>query len=129
MKLSGAGLPTLTAYYDTVISVNTTAGTWSVDYPDYTQNTTTTLTATPPSPQITTTPAAVTLTATVAPATAGTVSLLDSGATQVGTTQTVTATNGVATVTTTPPANATTPYQAFFTPAIGSADIGSHRRC
>lgn len=123
MKLSGAGLPTVSAYYDTVISVDTAAGTWAVDYPDYTQNTATTLTATPPSPQIATTPAAVTLTATVAPATAGTVAFY-SGTTQVGTTQTVTATNGVATVTTTP-ANATTPYQAFFTPAIGSADIGS----
>ena len=122
MKLSGAGLPVPTAYYDTVISVNTTNNTWSVDFPDFTQNTTTTLSATPPSPQ--TTPASpVTLKATVAPATSGTVSFW-SGSTQVGTTQTVTATNGVATVTTTPPVG-DTPYQAIFTPDIGSADIGS----
>ena len=80
------------------------------------------LAASPPSPQ--TTPASpVTLSATVAPAAAGTVSFF-SGATQVGATQTVTATNGVAQVTTTPPLG-TTPYQAIFTPTIGSHDIGS----
>lgn len=122
LKVSGAGVGTQTTYWDTVISVDTTNNTWSVDFPDFTQNTTTTLTASPPSPQ--TTPASpVTLTATVAPATAGTVSFF-SGSTQVGTTQTVTATNGQAQVTTTPPAG-TTPYQAIFTPTIGSADIGS----
>ncbi|HYK33783.1 MAG TPA: hypothetical protein VEV63_17555 [Streptosporangiaceae bacterium] len=122
MKVTGAGVPAQAAYWDTVISVDTTNNTWSVDFPDFTQNTTTALTASPPSPQ--TAPASpVTLTATVAPATAGTVSFF-SGSTQVGATQTVTATNGVAQVTTTPP-NGTTPYQAFFTPAVGSADIGS----
>src|SRR5215469_12206117 len=112
MKVTGAGVPAQAAYWDTVISVDTTNNTWSVDFPDFTQNTTTALTASPPSPQ--TAPASpVTLTATVAPAAAGTVSFF-SGSTQVGTTQTVTATNGVATVTTTPP-NGTTPYQAIFT--------------
>src|SRR5215469_10789010 len=122
MKVSGVGVPLSTTYWDTVIAVNTTTNTWSVDFPDFTQNTTTALTASPPSPQ--TAPASpVTLTATVSPATAGTVSFF-SGSTQVGATQTVTATNGVAQVTTTPP-NGTTPYQAFFTPAVGSADIGS----
>jgi hypothetical protein len=122
LQATGAGLPALSSYWDTVISVNTTTNTWSVDYPDFTQNTTTTLTASPASPQ--TAPASpVTLTATVAPATVGTVSFW-SGATQVGTTQTVTATSGVATVTTTPPTG-TTPYTAIYTPAVGSADIGS----
>jgi hypothetical protein len=122
MKVSGTGLPLTTTYWDTVISVNTTNNTWSVDFPDFTQNTTTTLGASPPSPQMA--PASpVTLTATVAPATAGTVAFF-SGATQIGTTQTVTATNGVATVQVTPPTG-TTPYQAFFTPVVGSADIGS----
>ncbi|HEY4004474.1 MAG TPA: hypothetical protein VGM60_04705 [Pseudonocardia sp.] len=122
LAVSGLGIGTEATYWDTVISVNQAAGTWSVDYPNWTQNTTTTLTATPPSPQ--TAPASqTTLTATVAPATAGTVSFWN-GSTQVGTTQTVTATNGVATVTTTPPAG-TTPYQAIFTPAVGSSDIGS----
>jgi hypothetical protein len=122
LKVTGAGVPAQAAYWDTVIAVNTTNNTWSVDFPDFTQNTTTTLSASPPSPQ--TIPASpVTLTATVAPATAGTVSFF-SGATQVGATQTVTATNGQAQVTTTPPTG-TTPYQAIFTPTIGSADIGS----
>jgi hypothetical protein len=39
------------SFWDTVISVNTTAGTWSVDWLDWTQNTATTLTASPASPQ------------------------------------------------------------------------------
>jgi len=129
MKMTGAGEPSLSTYFDTVISVNITggtasdptAGTWSVDYPDYTQNTTTTLAASPAS-QTSNTPAPIQLTATVTPATAGTVNFY-SGTTLVGT-QTVTATNGAATVTTTP-ALGQTPYQAFFTPAIGSSDIGS----
>jgi hypothetical protein len=127
LKASGTGIGTEAAYWDTVISVNTTAGTWSVDYPDYTQNTTTTLAATPASPQ--TAPASpVTLNATVAPATAGTVSFWSgygtASAAQVGATQTVTGTSGAASVTVTPP-NGTTAYTAVFTPAVGSADIGS----
>jgi len=127
LKASGTGIGTEAAYWDTVISVNTTAGTWSVDYPDYTQNTTTTLTATPPSPQ--TAPAtAVALNATVAPATAGTVTFWSgygtASAAQVGATQNVTGTSGAASVTVTPP-NGSTAYTAVFTPAIGSADIGS----
>jgi hypothetical protein len=122
LKVSGPGLGTNNVYWDTVISVNTSNNTWSVDYPDYTQNTTTTLSATPPSPQ--TAPASpVTLNATVSPATAGTVSFW-SGTTQIGTTQTVTGTNGTASVQVTPPTG-TTPYQAIFTPTIGSADVGS----
>jgi hypothetical protein len=124
MMVGGPGLSQDPTFWDTVISVNTTTNTWSVDYPDYTQNTTTTLTANPPSPQETTTPSPVTLTATVAPATAGTVSFW-SGTTQVGATQTVTSSSGTASVTVTPPAGATTPYQAVFTPTVGSADIGS----
>jgi hypothetical protein len=122
LKVTGGTGGAETTYWDTVISVNTTAGTWSVDFPDFTQATTTTLTATPPSPQ--TTPAnPVTLNATVAPAAAGTVSFF-AGTTQVGTAQTVTTTSGAASVTTTPPAG-TTSYTAVFTPAVGSADIGS----
>jgi hypothetical protein len=125
MSVTGpGGLGTLPGYYDTVISVNTVNNTWTVDYPDYTQNTTTTLIATPPSPQ---TPPAnpITLQATVAPATAGTVSFW-SGSTQIGTTQTVTGGDGVASVTTTPPTGST-PYTAVFTPGdVGSGDIGSN---
>jgi len=122
MIVSGLGVGTQPGYWDTVISVNTTTHTWSVDFPDWTQNTTTTLTASPPSPQAP--PASpVTLTATVSPATAGTVSFW-SGKSQVGTTQTVTAMNGVAHVMTTPKTGTST-YQAIFTPNVGSADIGS----
>src|SRR5215469_1279572 len=122
LKVTGPGIGIEPQYWDTVISVDTTHHTWSVDYPDWTQNTTTVLSAVPPSPQ---TPPAnpVTLTATVTPATAGTVSFW-SGSTQIGTTQTVTGSSGVAHVTTTPP-DGTTPYQAIFSPAVGSHDIGS----
>jgi hypothetical protein len=126
MKEGGIGVPTdTTNFWDTVISVNTSAGTWSVDYPDWTQNTTTALAATPPSPQ--TAPAsAVTLTATVSPAAdaVGTVTFW-SGTTEVGTPQTVSATTPTASVSAGVPPTGTTPYQAIFTPNVGSADIGS----
>jgi len=129
LETSGPGQPDNPDYfYETAISVNTTAGTWSVDYPDYTDNTSTALTATPPSPQETTTPSPVTLTATVTPAAAatGTVTFWNTTTdTQVGATQTVTATDNTASVTDTPGLGTTTPYQAIFTPTIGSADIGS----
>ena len=121
MKISGPGLPTPSSFYDTVISINTTTNTWSVDYPDWTQSTTTTLTANPPTEA---TSAPITLTATVAPTadSGGTVSFWN-GTTQVGTTQTVSS-GGTASVTDTP-ANGTTNYKAIFTPTIGSADVGS----
>jgi hypothetical protein len=127
LQATGVGQPALASYWDTVISVNTTTNTWSVDWPDWTKNTTTTLTASPPSPQ--TAPASpITLTATVSPATAGTVSFWSgygtSSVTQVGTTKTVTTTSGTASVTTTPPTG-TTVYTAVFTPTVGSIDIGS----
>jgi hypothetical protein len=128
MKLSGGGLPPQSTYWDTVISVNTSNDTWSVDYPDYTQNTTTALAASPPSPQ--TPPASsTTLTATVTPEAdaVGTVSFWN-GSTQVGATQTVSGTGAnTASVMTTPPTGSTT-YTAVFTPAISSSapyDIGS----
>ncbi|HEX9032447.1 MAG TPA: hypothetical protein VF834_11420 [Streptosporangiaceae bacterium] len=123
MKVSGFGIGIEPTYWDTVISVNTQAGTWSVDWPDWTQGTTTTLTASPPSPQ--SPPASpVTLTATVSPATSGTVSFWK-GSTQIGTTQTVTSGNGVASVQDTP-GQGTTNYKAIFTPAnVASGDIGS----
>lgn len=124
MKVSAPQVPFTTTYWDTVISVNTSNNTWSVDWPDWTQNTGTALSATPPSPQ--TAPAsAVTLKATVTPATDGTVTFW-SGTTQIGTAQTVTSGNGVATASATPtPPTGTTPYTAVFAPAVGSMDIGS----
>jgi len=122
MHVSGPLIGQEPTYWDTVISVNMNKKTWSVDWPDFTQKTKTTLTASPPSPQV---PPAkpVTLTATVSPAMAGTVTFWR-GSHKVGSTQKVTTTSGVAHVTTTP-ATGTTSYQAIFTPAIGSHDIGS----
>jgi len=127
LETSGIGQPDNPDYfYETVISVDTSTGTWSVDYPDYTQNTTTTVTA---SPSTETTPGPITLTATVSPTadSAGTVSFWTgygtSSPTQVGTTQTVSS-SGTASVTATP-ATGTTGYTAVYTPPIGSADIGS----
>lgn len=146
MRASGPGLGIEADYWDTVISVdvtatnssgNPTAGTWSVDYPDYTQLTTTAVTATPASPQTTTTPSPITLSATVSPATDanGTVTFWTgygtSSATEVGTAGTVSATAATATTSTTPPAGATTTYTAVYTPAIPSGatvtsyDVGS----
>jgi hypothetical protein len=125
MKVSGQGLPLTTTYWDLVISVNTSNNTWSVDFPDFTQNTTTALAATPPSPQ--TAPASpITLKATVTPATvAGTVTFW-SGTTQIGTAQTVSSGSDVATASVTPtPTTGTTPYTAVYAPAVGSVDIGS----
>jgi hypothetical protein len=122
LKVSGPGIGVEATYWDTVISVDTGNNTWSLDFPDWTQNTTTGLTASPPSPQ--TAPAnPITLTATVSPASDGTVSFWN-GATQVGTTQTVTGGDGTAQVTTTPP-QGSTPYVAIFTPTVGSSDVGS----
>ena len=123
MHVSGpGGIGLEQTYWDTVISVNMKKKTWSVDWPDFTRKTTTALTASPPSPQ---SPPAkpVTLTATVSPATAGTVAFWR-GSHRVGRVQKVTSSSGAAHVTTTP-ATGTTSYQAIFTPAIGSHDIGS----
>ena len=121
MVIGGIGTNPEQSYYETVVSVNKTTGTWSVDYPDYTQNTTTKLTATPPTEA---TSGPITLTATVSPTadSAGTVSFWN-GTTQVGTTQTVSS-GGTASVTTTPP-NGTTKYMAFFTPAISDSPAGA----
>jgi hypothetical protein len=145
LRASGTGIGIEADYWDTVISVDVTAtnssgdptaGTWSVDYPDYTQETTTTLTASPQT-QTATTPSPVTLTATVSPAAdaAGTVTFWTgygtSSATEVGTAGTVSSTAAIVTTTTTPPADATTTYTAVYTPAIPSGatvtsyDIGS----
>jgi Bacterial Ig-like domain (group 3) len=67
-------------YWDADVVVNPSAGTWSVEYPATVSATTTTLTANP-SPALTTD--SVTLTATEAPATAGSVDFKD-GATDLG---------------------------------------------
>jgi hypothetical protein len=129
LRASGPGLGIESDYWDTAISVDITqgtiedpvAGTWSVDYPDYTQSTTTTVSATSPSS------GSLDLSATVTPATAaGTVSFWTgygtSSAAQVGTTQTVS--DGTASVTTTAPSSSTT-YTAVYTPAIPDSGPGT----
>ena len=123
LKVSGpGGLGVESQYWDAVISVNTTRKTWSLDYPDYTKKTTTTLAASPKSPQKA--PAKpVTLTATVRPAMAGIVTFWR-GKHRVGSPQRVTTKSGVAKVKTTP-GTGTSKYVAIFTPTIGSHDIGS----
>jgi hypothetical protein len=109
-------------YWETNISYNSAAGTWSVNDPTVT-STTTTLTASPPSPQ--TSPAsAVTLNATVAPASNGTVKFFEGG-TQLGTTQNVTTASGAASVNIGAPALGTHTYTAVFTPAGGILVTGS----
>jgi Bacterial Ig-like domain (group 3) len=129
IKVGGVGIPQDTKIWDVVISVDITAGTptdptagtWSVDYPDFTADTTTAVSAAPSGPD-------VVLSAAVSPATAGTVGFWTgygtSGAAQVGTTQTVTSSDGTASVTIPAPSGSTT-YTAVFTPVVGSADIGS----
>ena len=121
IKDSGpGGVGSGSRYWDTNILVNVAAGTWTVN-DALAVSSTTTLTATPPSPQ--TNPASpVTLSAAIAPTTAaGTVKFFD-GATQVGATQTVV--SGAASVVTTP-ALGDHPYTAVFTPAPATLVNGS----
>jgi hypothetical protein len=109
-------------YWESNISYNAAAGTWSMNDPTV-QATTTSLSATPPSPQ--TAPASpVTLNAVVAPASNGTVKFME-GATQLGTTQTVTTASGAASVNIGAPANGDHPYTAVFTPDGGTLVSGS----
>ncbi len=136
LRVSGGTGGDTTEFWDAVISVSVTGatstdpggtgGTWTIDYPDYTQNTTTALTA---NPTTETTSAPITLTATVAPAAdaVGTVSFWNTSTTpptQVGATQTVSATDATASVSATPPTG-TTPYEAIFTPAIPDSPFSS----
>ena len=121
---SGPGVST-GQFWAADISVNTSAGTWSLVYPSIT-TTTTTLTANPPGP-FTGTPPTVTLTATIAPASNGTLQFYD-GTTPIGSSQAVTSGTGTYTTTTTPPAvtNGTDhAYKAVFTPTAGTLVQGS----
>jgi len=97
-------------YFATTIRV--TGNTWSVEYPPVAQNTTTTLTASPPSPVNSGTP--VTLTATVAPTgVAGSVAFLD-GTSPIPGSVSYNPTTGVATLTFTP-TTGTHSFTAQFT--------------
>jgi Big-like domain-containing protein len=111
---SSASNPAPRSYFRTDIQVDPTAGTWTVVFP-VAAATTTTLAASPASPQPSGT--VVTLTATVAPATAGSVHFFD-GATDLGA-GTYNAGTGVATLQTTP-ASGSHSFTAQFT----SSDAG-----
>jgi hypothetical protein len=121
---SGPGGVAPTKFWAADIQINPAAGTWTLVYPSV-ATTTTTLAATPASPQTVGSVVNATLTATVSPSTAaGTVSFFD-GTTQVGTTQTVS--GGTASVTD-PAASLTLgthPLTAVFTPTGGTAVQGS----
>jgi hypothetical protein len=134
--VSGGTGGTTSEFWDAVISVDITggtataptAGTWTIDYPDFT-TTSTAIAASPTSEEGVSTPTPATLTATVTPSAAtGTVSFWTgygtSSAAQVGSTQTVS--DGTASISTTPPADADTTYTAVFTPAIGSDYVDSN---
>jgi hypothetical protein len=120
-----------TKYWAADISVNASNGNWTLQYPNQTfASTTTTLTATPASPQ-SAPAAAITLKATVTDNVAGTVTFTDTDSnTQVGTTQALPNTGGgnnFATVTI--PAGlaaGTHHYSATFLPAAGGLVSGSN---
>jgi len=123
LKTTQAGQQPNVKYDSADISINSTAGTWSVVYPAITSTATTTaLTASPTSPQASGT--SVTLTATVTPAAAGTVQF-ENGTTAIGSPQTVNASTGVATLATSAlPVGALT-LHAVYTPAPFSIYTGS----
>jgi hypothetical protein len=118
---SATGQANNTKYDSADIQINTSAGTWSVVYPAPALTaTTTTLTASPSSPQLAGT--SVTLTATINPSAGGTVQF-KSGATAIG--SPVAVSGGTAQVTTTTLAVGADSLSAVFTPSASSAFSGS----
>lgn len=108
-------------FYASVISVDTTAGTWTQVYPAVAQSTTTTVTSSA-NPAVN--GANVTLTANVAPAgAAGTVQFKDNG-TNIGSAQTLSA-SGTASITTSFSTNGSHPITAVFTPTDPTAFAAS----
>jgi hypothetical protein len=120
LKTSASGSGLSSSYDSADISVNTTAGTWSVVYPALNPTaTTTTLTTTPPSPQNFGT--SVTLNATVSPsAAAGTVQF-EYGSTDIG--SPVTVSGGTASTSTSSLPVGTDALSAVFTPTPPSGDL------
>ncbi len=118
---SGPGQSQGVTYYRADVQVNTAADTWTVVYPAGVVTTTTTVTANPTSPA--TSGAAVTLTATVAPAAAGSVEFSD-GAVDLGAGSYNPAT-GVATLVV-HPADGNHTFNAAFTPADATAFTASN---
>lgn len=116
----GTGTQPNFQYWETDIVVNPTAGTWQVEFPAVTTATTTSLAASPSSPS---TGQSVTLTATEAPATAGSVDFKD-GATDLGSSA-VNATTGVATLSHTFTTTGAHSLTATFTPTDTASFSGS----
>jgi hypothetical protein len=113
LKTSATGLSPTTSYDSADITVNSSAGTWSVDYPVPTpSSTTTTLTPSPASPQVSGTN--VTLQATVSPPVPGTVQF-EVGGSDIGSPVTVSA--GAASLSTTTLPTGSDSLSAVFTPA------------
>ncbi len=119
LKTSAKGLPTTAGYDEADIEV--TGSSWHVVYPAPTlTSTTTSLSASPTSPQVAGT--SITLTATVSPAETGSVQFYV-GATPIGTAQTVVA--GSASVITSDLPQGTDGLSAVFTPTTYSAVAAS----
>jgi hypothetical protein len=122
------GASTSPKYWETDIQLNRDPQTqavvgWSVATSTGSTATTTSISATPPGPQMA--PAQpVTLSSTVTPGASGTIQFFD-GTSDVGGPQTVSASSPTATVTTAAPAVGTHLYQADFTPAQGTSVQGS----
>ena len=113
LKTSVSGLSPTTSYDAADISVNGTAGTWSVTYPVPTPlSTTTTLTTTQSSPQVSGT--SVTLNAAVSPPVPGTVQF-EVGTTDIG--SPVTVSGGTASTSTASLPTGSDTLNAVFTPA------------
>ena len=120
------GATTSPGYWETDIQLTRNPSTqaitgWTVVFPTI-ATTTTSISATPPSPQ--TVGTSVTLNSTVTPAENGTVSFFD-GATPVGTPQAVTTSTPNASVSAGTPAAGDHPYTAKFTPTGGTLVQGS----
>jgi len=120
LKDSGTGVSSGTHYWTADISVDPTAGTWTLIYPSITSTST----------SLSTTPAAcgssgssVMLNSTVTPAENGSIQFFD-GTTPVGTAQAVTTTGPTATATVTPLSGVHN-YSAKFTPTGGTTVQGS----
>jgi hypothetical protein len=112
-----------TKYWATDIQVDETAGTWTALYPTVTA-TTTSITTTPPNGGSAVTGANVQLSATVSPASNGSVQFFD-GATTVGSAHPVTTSGATVNDTHNNPAIGTHTYKAVFTPTGGTLVQGS----
>jgi len=124
MKDSGpGGAGSVSHYWETDISYDSAAGTWSVVDPSVT-TTTTSITTTPANGGSAVTGSNVGLSATVSPASNGSIQFFD-GTTAVGSAHAVTTGSPTATDTATSPALGSHTYKAVFTPTGGTLVQGS----